>query len=234
VRKRHYNKILCTLASIAMVFATSLASATPPSTTRTTRPTVMAVIERIAATLRTARYNHDTRVEERAGRYEFDCSGMVAWVLARSAPQAHAATERRAGGGRPLARDYYRQIAASRVDRPTQGWLRVERVADAQPGDVVAWLKPPGWRSSNTGHVLFVVEGPRAVAPGTFAVRVADASAYQHSNDTREGTGRDGFGMGTMLLFADEATGTARGYGWRASFPTWGRETQIAIGRPVR
>lgn len=225
-------------AAVALATAVALAAAPAPASPPDgppPRPAVMATLRRIESTLRTSRYDHSTRVDVRAGRYDFDCSGMAAWVLARAAPQAHAATARRAGG-RPLARDYYRQIAATRPGRPAQGWARVARVADAQPGDVVAWLASRAWRSSNTGHVLFVVEPPRPVpyAPGAFAVRVADASSYQHSDDTRTAAGRDGFGMGTMLLFADPDTGAVRGYGWRAGFPAWGREAEIAIGRPLR
>jgi len=230
--------VLPLLVAALSVLPAAPAMASPPdapSALPAPRPAAMAVLQRIAATLQTSRYDHSTRVDVRAGRYDFDCSGMVAWVLARAAPQAHAATVRRAGG-RPLARDYYRQIAATREGRGAQGWGRVARVADARPGDVVAWLMARGRRSSNTGHVLFVVEAPRPVAhlPGAFEVRVADASAYQHTDDTRAAAGRDGFGMGTMMLFADPATGAVRGYGWRAGFPLWGREAEIAIGRPLR
>jgi hypothetical protein len=214
---------LLAVAALLSLLFTGSARASPPEGVAPPRPAVMATLRRIESTLRTSRYDHATRVDVRAGRYDFDCSGMVAWVLARGAPQAHAATVRRAGG-RALARDYYRQIVATRPGRPAQGWARVARVADALPGDVVAWLTARGRRSQNTGHVLFVVEAPRPVpgAPGAYAVRVADASAYQHTDDTRAAAGRDGFGMGTMLLFADPATGAVRGYGWRAGFPMWG------------
>lgn len=199
-----------------------------------------AVLARLAAIdngLRSSRYSHTTRVDVKRGLYEFDCSGMVAWVLRRDAPKAHGAVTWRAKSGRPLARDYYRQIAATPADaEPRWGWARVARVADAAPGDVIAWLKPAELRSPNTGHVAFVVEPPRQV-PGeqpAFLLRIADASRYQHQDDSRAGSGRDGFGMGTILVVADAQSGAPVAYGWVGLRSAWVLETRMAIGRPVR
>jgi cell wall-associated NlpC family hydrolase len=175
-------------------------------------------------------------VDERAGSYVFDCSGMTAWVLSRAAPVAHRAVTAQAGRSRPLARDYYFHIAAVPTARPSRGWQRVARVADAQPGDVIAWVRPAVVRSSNTGHVAFVVAPPVPLegTPGAWLVRIADASSYQHEDDTRAGTGRTGFGQGTILVLADEVTGAPRAYGWAGRYSAWVLETRIAIGRPVR
>jgi hypothetical protein len=200
---------------------------------------VIQILARIASNLRESRYTSVPRVDEHAGIYELDCSALAAWVLRRAAPAAHAAVveqAKRAKSARPLARDYYRRIAATPVDKPRFGWSRVARVADAQPGDIVAWLKPPIIESPNTGHVAFVVEAPRAVADwdGAFLVRIADASHYQHDLDTRAESGRDGFGMGTILLLADPQTGAPIAYGWFGTRSQWILPAQIAIGRPVR
>ncbi len=106
-------------------------------------------------------------------------------------------------------------------------------MVDIEPGDVVAWLKPDVIRSPNTGHVAFAVHRP-ALAPGyrnACLVRVADSTSLLHADDTR--VGRNGFGLGTILLVADPETGAPIAYGWVAlrwrSF-----ETPIAIGRPVK
>jgi hypothetical protein len=191
----------------------------------------MARLAAIDASLRSSRYSHSTRVDVARGLYEFDCSGMTAWVLAKAAPRAHRSVVARTGGERPLARDYYRAIAAKRTP---SGWARVARVAEARPGDVIAWLKPAVVQSANTGHVGFVVAAPEPLAgvPGGFLLRIADASSYQHENDSRAGTGRTGFGFGTILVVADEATGEPRAYGWFGRDSRWVLETGIAIGRP--
>ena len=196
---------------------------------------VMAVLGRIEASLRTSTYSHVTRVDEAAGRYDFDCSGMVSWVLRRAAPRAQGAVAWGLTRQPPLARDYYQRIAATRAGRDRYGWRRIERVADAQPGDVIAWIKPREIRSPNTGHVAFIVDAPRAV-PGSadrFLVRIADASSFQHQDDTRAGAGRTGYGRGTILVVTD-AQGAPIAYGWAGERSRWVFETRIAIGRPVR
>jgi len=192
---------------------------------------VMRVLGRVAETLTDSEYTHGFRVNERKGVYAFDCSGLVHWVLRRAAPRAAAAS---AYGlpGRPLARDYQRRIARIPPGASRNGWRRVQRVDEARPGDVVAWVKPEIVKSANTGHVAFVLRPPEPVPdlPGAFLVRVADSSSYHHDADTREG--RTGFGFGTILLVADAETGEPRAYGWVGlRWRTF--ETAISIGRPL-
>lgn len=197
---------------------------------------VLSTLDRIETSLRESSYTHATRVDERAGRYEFDCSGMAAWVLRRASPVAQAAVAYRAKSGRPLARDYYQQIAATRAGRGRWGWERVPRVADAAAGDVIAWLRPKEIRSANTGHVAFLLSAPEPVAgmPGAFLVRIADASRYRHQDDSRAGTERTGFGHGTILVVADPASGAPVAYGWVGLHSAWILSTPMAIGRAVR
>jgi hypothetical protein len=103
------------------------------------------------------------------------------------------------------------------------------------PGDVIAWLRPKEIRSVNTGHVAFVVAPPRPVPehPNAYLLRIADASRYQHDRDTRRGTDRDGFGMGTIMVLADPQTGAPYAYGWFGLHSGWVLATKMAIGRPV-
>lgn len=113
---------------------------------------------------------------------------------------------------------------------------KVTRIADAQPGGLVAWLKPAFVQSANTGHVAFLLEQPRPIAevPNGFLVRIADASSYQHDDDDRVESGRTGFGSGTILLVADENTGAPRAYGWYGLRSRYVLETPIALGRVTR
>jgi cell wall-associated NlpC family hydrolase len=211
-----------------LVVSTAQASEAPAS------DRILERLGRIAENLRESKYNHATIVDEKSGRYEFDCSGLVTWVLRRAAPGAHAAL--RARSARPVARDYYWELQRAPTERAPRGVRKVARVADAQPGDLVAWLKPPQVQSANTGHVAFLLEQPRPVegVPGGFLVRIADASSYQHDADDRAESGRTGFGTGTILLLADEATGAPRAYGWYGLRSRYVMETPIALGRVTR
>lgn len=208
--------------AIALVASPAVAADAPP---------VMNVVNHVAANLRFSEYSHVTKIDEKHGDYRFDCSGMVAWVLGRAAPRARSAI----GGGRPLARDFYARIRATPPGKARWGWLRVPRVADAAPGDVIAWLKPKEIHSPNTGHVAFVVEAPRPFSgvAGGYLVRIADASQYQHQDDSRAGTGLTGFGTGTILVVADPDSGAPVAYGWFGAESTWILDAKMAIGRPV-
>jgi hypothetical protein len=198
---------------------------------------ILEKLARVATNLRESKYNHATVVDEQKGRYEFDCSGFVTWLLRRTAPGAYSTFVTRSQNQRPLARDYYWEIARAPVgERTPRGVRKISRVDAALPGDIVAWLKPALLQSPHTGHVAFVLEPPQPApdVPGGFLVRIADASSYQHDADDRYASGRTGFGSGTILLVADPETGEPRAYGWFGLRSRFVLETSIAIGRATR
>lgn len=172
---------------------------------------ILGVLEGVRTSMRDTRYVHRARVDPRQGIYHWDCSAMAAWVLSRSAPGAH----RYVGKTRPQARDYFRRL---RQARPTDGaapWQRIERLGDARAGDVLAWIRPPWFRSRSTGHVGFLAEPPRlhSTSPQrVWLIRLIDATSLPHDDDDRT-LGIGGFGVGTLLLLADEAD-TPTAYGW--------------------
>lgn len=213
------------LGALTLPGAEALAQgATPPAPQR-----VLDALARIATTMRSSRYDHDTRVDERAGRYDFDCSAMAAWVLRRSAPQALAAI----GSSRPVAAGFARTISHAPVGRFARGWQHVARVADARPGDLLAWERPRWFPSNNTGHVAFVVEAPRPHGLGVL-VRIIDSTRYAHQDDTRDTEhGQSGFGSGTLLVATNPLTGEGVGYGWfgAQTHPDWIIPTRVVIGR---
>ena len=196
----------------------------------TLNPT-MQTLGKMAENLTDSVYSHGTQVDERRGIYAFDCSGMAYWVLRKASPRA-ARNVARGLGGRPLARDFQQRLARAPTDKPRDGWSRVARVEDAAPGDVLAWIKPAIIDSANTGHVSFIVLPPQRL-PGydnAFLVRIADSTRLLHDNDTR--VGRNGFGLGTILLITDPETGGPEAYGWVGTrYRAF--KTAIAIGRPV-
>lgn len=188
---------------------------------------VLARLEQVESRTRVTHYQHRTVVDEARGIYRWDCSGMAAWVLARSAPRARRAL----GEGRPVARTFARTIARAPADRARRGWRRIDRVADARPGDVLAWERPPAMRSPNTGHVAFVMNAPVEVHEGIWAVRILDSTSLAHQDDTRR-AGRTGTGRGTMT-FAVDADGRAEAYGWSGTRSIGYIETPVRFGRPM-
>jgi hypothetical protein len=198
-------------------------------------PAVVQRIARIEQERRSSRYSHATHVDEEHGRFDFDCSGMAAWVLARSAPEAHRAVVARAGG-RPRARDYYRQFIATPDGRTAHGWMRITRVRDARAGDVLAGLQPPDMPSDNTGHVVFLLSSPEPTLgnPHAYTVRIADSTSTPHGSDTRGLFGHTGFGEGTITLVADSVTDEPVAFGWFGQWLPVAVRAPMAIGRPVR
>lgn len=207
----------------------SVTEQTPDAASR-----VLGWLQRLERRLMHTRYASHVYVDLERGVYEFDCSGMAAWVLWRAAPVAHNAVAWELQT-RPLARDFYRRIRLSPSEGERFGWRRIPCVADALPGDVIAWLQPWYASSLQTGHVAFITELPRALSENShsFVLRVCDSSSMRHFEDTRpEETG--GFGFGSILVRADAHGGGPRAYGWQGPNSERLHETRIVIGRPVR
>lgn len=203
----------------------------PPAAASHGGERVMTLVEQIRSTLRSSAYTHSTRVRPRDGLYDWDCSGMAAWVLRQAAPLAM----RRISRERPVARDFVQQIESAPVGRARAGWQRLDRIDEAMPGDLFAWRRPRGFPSHNTGHVGFVLDRPVAVEgiPGGWAVRIADSSSFVHQDDTRASDTDGGFGIGTIVFLAD-ANGHATHYGWWGTASAGYVVTPIVFGRVSR
>ncbi len=201
----------------------------PEPATKASRAALSVVLE-LEDRIVSSKYQARTVVRERDGIYDWDCSGMAAWILRRSAPVALRAL----ASPRPVARDFANAIERAPTPKPRNGWQRIDRVADVLPGDVFAWRRPRGLPSKNTGHVGFVVERPRPVPemPGAWAVRIADSTSSWHQNDARgaEAAADGGFGIGT-LVFLTDATGRATSYGWAGTRSEWYIVTPVVFGR---
>jgi len=231
--------VLVVLPTRGVCFARSARTpgerARAPATQEQGSARILDVLAFIDKTSRKTRYLHRTRIDPRRGIYHFDCSTMAGWVMKKAAPRARKTVAGR--GRRPLARDFYHAIARVRPGRSAGPWYRVPTVQEARPGDVVAWIRPPWFRSKYTGHVAFVVAKPtpnRGPVHGQL-LRIADATRLPHENDTRVWGSSSGFGRGTMLLATDSA-GRPTGYGWHGSIsqPDWIIPTRIVIGRALR
>lgn len=201
----------------------------PPATPAASR--IVALLTRIQATQRDLAYQHRTDVRERRGRYRWDCSGMVSWVLRRAAPRAGRAI----GAPRTSARGIHRLIARAPEGGERRGWERLTHIEDVRAGDVFAWRTPAGSPSRHTGHTGFAMERARPV-PGlrdAYALRVADSIVGPHQEDTRpEGTdGGLGFGV---FVFLTDGEGRATHYGWRGTRTVGYMRTPVLFGRVHR
>jgi hypothetical protein len=199
----------------------------PPAATRA-GARILEVLDAVRDSLVTSKYQASTHVVAKTGTYDWDCSGMAAWVMRRAAPRALATL----ASSRPVARDFAHAIERAPIDRARAGWQRIPRVADVLPGDVFAWRRPRGLPSKATGHVGFVLDRPRAVPgiPGAWAVRIADSTSFGHQDDTRADDPDGGFGIGT-LVFRTDARGRATSYGWGGTKTEWYVVTPIVFGR---
>ncbi len=227
---RRLAALLVALALLSSATAVANGGRSPEPASRTSER-VLGVLDRVRTRLRSTRYQHVTRVREAQGLYAWDCSGMAAWILARSAPGALRAI----GRERPVARDFHRVIERAPTDRSRAGWRRLAHIADARPGDVFAWLRPPDWPRRNTGHVGFVLEPPERALRyrDAWLVRIADATSVPHQSDTRAYPGPGGFGSGT-ILFVTDGQGQPIAYGWHGLNSRRVVPTRIVFGRPTR
>jgi len=189
---------------------------------------ILDLIDRIESAVQETRYQHRMVVRRSEGLFAWDCSGMAAWILRRTAPRAFEAV----GKNRPVAATFARTIARAPVGRTRNGWRRLAHIEDARPGDVFAWKRPKDWRSKSTGHVGFLVEAPRPVpgVEGAYTIRVADATSLPHQDDTRAHRGPGGFGYGTILVLVDE-DGRGIAYGWFGTDSGGVLHTPILFGR---
>ncbi len=192
---------------------------------------VLETIQRIQSRMQATRYQHNTVVRERDGLYAWDCSGMAAWILERSAPRALGVI----GRERPVARDFAAAIERAPTEQPRRGWQRLSHIEDAEPGDVFAWRRPPQLGRQITGHVGFVMERAQPVARirDAYTMRVADATSLPHQDDTRLPDSDGGFGFGT-LLFLTDGHGNVQSYGWFGTNSRGVLVTPVVFGRVSR
>ncbi len=183
--------------------------------------------EREFSRMTSSYYTHTTYVDEKAGTYNYDCSGFVGYALSRAVPGAFNALQHK----RPVAADFYDHIVVSGPVPGSGGWMKVSTPLELLPGDIVVWLKPDSSDSTSTGHVMIVtgmpVKNPQRT--GEVLVQVIDSTESGHANDTR-GSGQTGLGKGTIGIMTD-LSGLPTGYYWRGGDSRLLQKTDIAFGR---
>jgi hypothetical protein len=174
------------------------------------------------------RYSHKTYIDKQQGICEVDCSGFIVVLLKHKSPkhlESIVTTHKR-----PLAEDFYAAFTPKQR-APVRGWKPVERLADARPGDVLAWMKVDRVPGDNTGHVMLIAENPTQESPDRFRVRIFDSTLHGHAHDQRTKTERSGIGQGTLWIDVD-GQGRPSGYRWESRTGML-HAAPIAIGRVV-
>lgn len=182
--------------------------------------------------MKTSNYSHKTQVNESIGQFQYDCSGFLNYALAHSVPEAFRSLQK-ATVRRPLAKHFVRFITSLPPGKVVSRWRRVERVTDLASGDIIAWIKPPGLVSDNTGHVMIVRSAIQRhpKRSNEIIIPIIDSTAIRHGyNDSRYKAAGTGLGTGNVVLVVDDA-GKAIGYRWSRSKNSRKHTTRVALAR---
>ena len=216
-----FNFFILSLSSIFAIAAASGAS------------NLVSEGERELGAVKTTLYQHKTDVDEKAGRFFYDCSGFLSYAINRVAPEAYSEIPvSRSREKRPLASDFYHLFARLK-SMPSKRWMPVSYVIDLKPGDIIAWLRPENHNSTNTGHVMLVLKTPilNPALPNELLIQVIDSSHSGHSQDSRA-KGKSGLGSGTIGILVN-SEGAPVKYRWRGGISKRIEATSIAFGRIV-
>jgi hypothetical protein len=227
--KRTFVRVLICVGFLPL-FAAAPAT-TQPATTNPASP-LLARAYRMLAGLKSTTYQHVTDIDEQTGEYYCDCSGFVSYLLRKEMPAHYAAVPFPAPFRHPRAVEFHDAFAAAPPEAtPGQKWMRIVRLADARPGDVVAWRKATIPDQGVTGHIALFDSTPKPIGPDVYDVVVIDSTSRPHKDDTRNGD-ETGVGRGTIFLKAD-AEGRPVAFATRSAEGPF-TSYSIAIGRPMR
>jgi hypothetical protein len=159
--------------------------------------------ENLIGDIRETHYQHKTCVVPAEGIYDMDCSGFVDYLLKRVAPQQYANLPIETGHARPRAAMYF-DLFHGLPENPAPGWKSIDRLADAQRGDIIAWsLEAPTQKPGDTGHVVVVASPPVPANQREYRVEVYDSSGIHHDDDSRP-KATSGIGKGVITFKVDE------------------------------
>jgi hypothetical protein len=159
--------------------------------------------KQIVSNLKTSRYSSKTIVDEKAGTYALDCSGLACFILGKTAPESLAAVTIDPGRNHARAINFYNTIFNAPENSARNGWQRISRLLDAKPGDFIVWRKHSIPLKGNTGHMVIVFEEPVVEEDGTIRIVVMDSSRTRHAQDSRV-QGSSGIGVGVLWFKVDK------------------------------
>lgn len=189
---------------------------------------VLGESRRIVSNLRSTRYSHKTRVDEKSGTYILDCSSLACYILKRAAPASLSLVPVDQNSKHARAVNFYYTFLMVPTKDTRKGWQCVLKLMEAEPGDFIAWKKEPCPRKGSTGHVVIVMKRPVKEKDGAVRVAILDSSFSGHARDTRQ-KGDSGVGVGTVCFEVDKSGAPVAVY-W-SSRKRKPRTCPIAIGR---
>jgi len=208
----------------------------PMTATQTSSQRLIAEAVRQLRAMKTTRYRHKSRIDEAEGRFEYDCSGFVAYALLNAAPDALAVIPIGIKG-RPRAEDFATYFGSLPEDGP---WQSVRTGSEIAPGDVIAWLRPADVENTNTGHMVIVLDLVGVAAPSKASatiggarellLRVVDATESPHADDVRGPDTATGLGTGIVGLVVDGSDSVV-GYRWKGGESARAHSTLITAAR---
>lgn len=150
-----------------------------------------------------------------------DCSGLIAALLTQTYGLSTNDFQTWLKTDRPLAKTFESNIAVE------NGFIRIDQINQAKPGDLLAIKYPPGNTDpgDDTGHIMLITGLPQSRTPTAPQVKntlqwdipVIDSAQSGHGKeDTRrnpDGTFREGLGQGIFRVYTD-ADGKLAGYSW--------------------
>lgn len=220
----------CVVAGLTFANAQSKEVAKDDAAANSATQSVHDEAVRILNGIQTTVYQHKTEIDEKTGVYRCDCSGFVGYVLNRTTAKDDPAGPLGDKKNRPLAMDYAKFFEKATTKNGGDGqWQQIAKLADARPGDVIAWRHETP-KPGNTGHVVIVDQRPVVEEDGLVRVVVIDSTTKPQVDDTRA-KGTSGVGRGSMWFTVD-AEGRATGHirGSRTATP---KNEAISIGRAI-
>ncbi len=187
----------------------------------------------VHSTISTLRYTAyqfgGTHFDSSKGIYILDCSDYVDHLLEVANPSAYHSLVRSTGSDKPTSEHYY-HFFTGLTYKPRHYWNKVDSVSELRPGDILVFRNQSNSHTGVSGHVMVVMKKPTRIQ-NAFLVRVADAAASGHSQDTRL-PHTSGIGIGTMQLKVNPSTGRPSAYAWKLG-STFEKHVNFAMARPM-
>ena len=218
--------LVCTWVVLAQKAVSQPASVQPasPETER-----IFTEAQRILANTKETTYSHTTQVDESKGKYDLDCTGLCRYILQRVLSAHLAAIVKWGGRDAPRAVEFcdFFQSRPKEGDDGS-GWICVERLMDARPGDMLTYRRDHWNPGENTGHAMILAAEPAAEKDGLVRVEVIDSSSMP-PGDPKRAAGSTGVATRTHW-FKVNNQGVAVGFGLTEDKV---HEAITAIGRAV-
>ena len=183
--------------------------------------------EAIVEAARHTNFQRESRIDRKTGTYLMDDATFVGVVVEGIAREYFAMITRAPKQQYPSAQDYYKFFAGAAHD----AWRRVDKLAAAGPGDIIALGSAKGARARKDAHVAIVARrGEFDARAKTWSIRVHDSSAHAHFDNSRMrgDTFQPGIGSGAVKLRVNaQGAPTAIQLGPHGDF----QKMPIAIGR---